>query len=273
MMQIAMDTQQSLSWADIERLARPETGREDRQEIVRQLLARAARNARETGAPAQLPAPSTAEYDEAMSRAIERTRQTRERLAQERRDAGRLWHLLESHPPAHRRILIRNDRRFQTWGLYDCLRERFQTLLEREPQAALEAAELILAAAQGLSPAAYGAGSVHDFQGEALIALGTARRVAGDLAGAQTALDQAGAILAMGTGDLLEKAELESARAALLRDLGRPEEAEQAGRRAVRLSHRVGGSKEPKRHNLEDFHADLRRERRAAISGFRPRRH
>ena len=151
---------------------------------------------------------------------------------QERRDAGRLWHFLESHPAAHRRILIRNDRRYQTWGLYDCLRERFHHLLEREPHAALEAAELALAAAQGLSPAIYGAGPVRDFQGEALIDLGTARRIAGDLAGARWRSIRPGD-LAMGTGDPLEKAGLETARAALLRELGRLEEAGQAGRRAL----------------------------------------
>src|SRR5215218_10866509 len=214
MMQIEMEKQQALSWADVDKLSQPETAREDRHEIVRRLVARAARatreSARETGDPARLPASPAADpdeaYDAALRRAVEGTRQTYERLMQERRDAGRLWHFLESHPAAHRRILIRNDRRYQTWGLYDCLRERFHHLLEREPHAALEAAELALAAAQGLSPAIYGAGSVRDFQGEALIDLGTARRIAGDLAGAQTALDQARAILAMGTGDPLEKA-------------------------------------------------------------------
>jgi tetratricopeptide (TPR) repeat protein len=277
-MQIGTETEQTLSWADVDRLSQPETAREDRHEIVRRLVARAARNARETGAPAQLPVAPAADpgeaYDAALRRAVEGARQTHERLMQERRDAGRLWHFLESHPAAHRRILIRNDRRYQTWGLYDCLRERFQHLLEREPHAALEAAELALAAAQGLSPANYGAGSVRDFQGEALIDLGTARRIAGDLAGAQTALDQARAILAMGTGDPLEKAGLETARAALLRDLGRPREAEQAEQRAARLAHRVGGLRErAEHHNLDDFHADLKRERRASISGFRPRRH
>jgi len=286
MMQIETQTEQTLSWADVDRLSQPETAREDRQAIVRRLVARAALLARdhtrdhqsETGAPAaQLPVPPAdpgEAYDAALRRAVEGTRQTHERLMQERRDAGRLWHFLESHPAAHRRILIRNDRRYQTWGLYDCLRERFHHLLEREPNAALEAAELALAAAQGLSPAIYGAASVRDFQGEALIDLGTARRIAGDLAGAQTALDQARAILAMGTGDPLEKAGLETARAALLRDLGRPEEAAQAERRAHRLAHRVGGMRERAEHHLlDDFHHDLKRERRASISGFRPRRH
>jgi predicted RNA polymerase sigma factor len=72
-------------------------------------------------------------------------------------------------------------------------------------------------------------------------------------------------MLAMGTGDLLEKAELESARAALLRDLGRPEEAEEAGRRALRLAHRVGGPKRSVLHrDLDDTAPHLRRRRRAA---------
>jgi tetratricopeptide (TPR) repeat protein len=284
--QIEENVQQALSWADVDRLSQPETAREDRQAIVRRLVARAAlvsrentgEKAKETGASPQRPVPPAADpgeaYDAALRRAVEGTRQTHERLMQERQDAGRLWNFLESHPPAHRRILIRNDRRFQTWGLYDCLRERFHHMLEREPHSAVEAAELALAAAQGLSPATYGAASVRDFQGGALIDLATARRIDSDLAGAQTALDQARAILAMGTGDPIEKAGLENARAALLRDLGRPEEAGQAERRAVRLAHRVGGIRErTNHHSLDDFHHDLKRERRASISGFRPRRH
>lgn len=271
-MEVDQEVQPTLSWADVDRLSQPETGGEDRREIVRRLVARAAHNPQRAAASPWSVVPEAGGYEEALRRVVEATRQRQKLLMRERSDAGRLWNLVEGQPPARRRILIRNDRRFQTWGFYDCLLERYQILLEREPQAAIEAAELALAAAQGLSPAAYGEESVRDFQGVALIALGTARRVAGDLEGAQTALDQAGAMLAMGTGDLLERAELESARAALLRDLGRPEEAEQAGRRAVRLAHRAGGPKSPaKRRDLDDTDPHLRHKRRASISGFRPR--
>ena len=52
-------------------------------------------------------------------------------------------------------------------------------------------------------------------------------------------------MLAMGTGDPLEKAELESARAALLRDLGRPREPRQAGAPGAAAAHRAGGPQEP----------------------------
>lgn len=259
-MQIEKNVPQALSWADVEKLCQPEAGGRERQEIVRRLVSQAARNAWRGTPDAGLPdAAEPEEYEDALRRAVERTRQSHERLAQEKRDAERLWALLESHTPARRAILIRNDRRFQTWGLYQCLRERSQNLLEREPEAALQAAEWALVTARSLSPALYGEERVHDFQAEALIALAQARRVGGDLAAAGTALEQARTMLAMGSGDLLEKAELESARAALLRDLGRPEEAEEAGRKALRLAHRAGGPKRPGRlRDLDDTNPHLR---------------
>jgi len=265
-MQIEKNAPQALSWTDIEQLFQPEAGGRERQEIVRRLVSQAARNAWRGTPEAGLPdAAEPEEYEDALRRAMERTRRSHERLTQETRDADRLWALLESHTPARRAILIRNDRRFQTWGLYECLRKRSQALLEREPEAALQAAELALVTAQSLSPALYGEERVRDFQAEALIALAQARRVGGDLAAAGTALEQARTMLEMGSGDLLEKAELESARAALLRDLGRPEEAEAAGRKALRLAHRAGGPKRIAPHrDLDDTDPHLRRRRRAS---------
>jgi len=243
-MQIEKNARQALSWADVEKLFQPEADGRERQEIVRRLVSRAAHRTRQGVPAAVLPGEGgPEEYEDALRRAVERTRQGQERLTQEKRDAERLCSLLEGHSPARRGILIRNDRRFQTWGLFQCLRERAYALLERETAVAVQSAELALVTAQSLSPAAYGEERIHDFQAEALIALAQARRVGGDLAAAGTALEQAGTMLAMGSGDLLEKAELESARAALLRDLGRPEEAEAAGRKALRLAHRAGGPK------------------------------
>jgi tetratricopeptide (TPR) repeat protein len=265
-MQIERNTQQALSWADVEKLFQPEADGRERQEIVRRLVSQAAHRARQGAPAAALPGEGgPGEYEDALRRAVERTRQGQERLTQEKRDAERLWSLLEGHSPARRAILIRNDRRFQTWGLFQCLRERAYALLERETAVAVQSAELALVTAQSLSPAVYGEERVHDFQAEALIALAQARRVAGDLEGAEMALEQAWSLLAMGSGDLLEKAELESARAALLRDLGRPEEAEEAGRKALRLAHRVGGPKRVILHrDLDDTDPRLRGGRRAA---------
>src|SRR3954451_21004857 len=156
----------TLSWTDVERLFAQEAGGRDRQEIVRRLIAQAARHARQGIGPTIFLEDSR--YEEALRRAVATTRREQARLAGEKQEAQRLWNLLESHPPMRRRFLIRNDRRLQTWGFYECLREHSQNLLEREPGAALEAADLALTVAQSLSPALYGEEQVHDFQAEAL---------------------------------------------------------------------------------------------------------
>ncbi len=274
-MQIEQQAQRDLSWADIEILTQAEAAPEERRTVVRRLVAQAARNSRALGADGveRPTAAHEAAYDEAIHRAFAATRKKEERLRQERRDAGRLWDLLESEAPARRRIRVTNDRRFHTCGFYECLLERSQRLLDPSPQEAVEAAELALSAARGLPPGVYGEASVHDFQAAALVAVGTARRVAGDLAGAGKALDQAAATLATASGDPLETAELESARAALLRDLGYPEDAERAGRRAVLLAHRAGGPKRPFPPRELEESEPQRSARRVSISGFRPRRH
>ncbi|HEY0511463.1 MAG TPA: hypothetical protein VGH73_06145 [Thermoanaerobaculia bacterium] len=279
-MQQVEDTTQALSWSELEQLLQPDAAREARHAVVRKLLRGAAQGRREGAAPRETapgnaPEPAVeAAYGTAIQKAVANARRRQERLMQERRNAGRLLEILESQPPARRRILAHNDRRFHTWGLYDCLVERYHAFLEKEPAVAAESAELALTVARGLSPTVYGEDQVHDFQAAALILLGQARRIARDLEGAQSALDQAAELLAMGSGDLLERAELESARAALLRDLGRPEEAEIAGRKAVRLARRVGGPRErAAQRSLDDTHSDLRRGGRFPISAFRPRLH
>lgn len=259
-----------VTWGEIEKLFNTQTERKDRQRIVRQLLTQASRN-QEAQAEAGNEGVTTGHYDAAIQRALKGTYRVHDRMTQERRDSGRLWHALEGHPPARRQVIIRNDRRFQTWGLFHCLQERYRALVDDYPEVALEAAELAWSVAQTLDHAVYGEERVHDFQGAALIALGNARRLHGDLEGAKAALEQAEAVLALGTGDLLDKAELESLRGALLQASGKPEAADAALRRAGRLRQRVGGLRE---HKPEDDHPheSLHHRLHAAIPGFRPRR-
>src|SRR5262249_16823304 len=116
-MQIEKSASQALSWTDFEKLFQPEAGGGGRREVVPRLGFQAAGRTC-VGLP---DAAGAEDYEDALRRAVERTRQSQERLTQERRDAERLWFLLESHTPARRAILIRNDRRFQTWGLFECL--------------------------------------------------------------------------------------------------------------------------------------------------------
>lgn len=258
-----------VTWGEVEDLLGSD--RETRQSIVRRLLAVAARNV-ETGPGivAEEIRPARGQYDAAIRQALVGTKTVQSRLERERHDAARLWHTLEGHPPARQRVMVRNDRRFQTWGLFDCLQKRAWQLLEEEPEAALEAAELSWVVAQTLDHVAYGDEPVHDFQGSALVVLSNARRVAGDLEGAKAALDQAQTLLPLGTGDLLDRAELETVRADLLKALGETEAAEAARHRAGRLQKRVGGLRD--RTAEEAPHEPLHHRLHAAIPGFRPRR-
>ncbi|HSG41369.1 MAG TPA: hypothetical protein VLE27_17135 [Thermoanaerobaculia bacterium] len=260
----------SVTWGEIEKLFNTQTDRKDRQHIVRQLLSQAYRS-RESQDEARSEAEMTGHYDAAIQRALKGTHRVHDRMMQERRDAGRLWGALEGHPPARRQVMIHNDRRFQTWGLFECLQERYRALVDEDPEAALEAAELSWSVAQTLDHAVYGDERVHDFQGSALVALGHARHLQGDLEGAKAVFEQAEAVLALGTGDLLDRAELESLRGALLQATGKPEAANDALRRAGHLRQRAGGLRE---NNPDDDHPHepLHHRLHAAIPGFRPRR-
>lgn len=259
-------TERSVALGAIEKLMN--SGRDDRQRIVRQLLAGAAQRPE---AETELMAETTGQYDAVLRRALKDTQRIQGRLAQERRDAGRLWGMLEGHPPARREVMVRNDRRFQTWGLFDCLQQRYRHFLNAgERAAALEAAELSWIVAQTLSHAVYGEERVHDFQSSALVALSHARRINRDLEGAKAALSQAEDVLALGTGDLLDRAELESVRADLLQTLGHRDAAKHAQLRAGRLRKRVGGLREPVAE--EPLQETLHHRLHAAIPEFRPRR-
>lgn len=271
MRQTEMNTTTSpVTWGEIEKLFQPQSSRQDRQHVVRQLLAQASRIVDRQAEP-QTNAETAGHYDAAIRQALKGTHRVHDRMMQERRDTGRLWGALEGHPQARRQVMIRNDRRFQTWGLFHCLQERYRAFLDDHPEAALEAAELSWSVAQTLSHDVYGEERVHDFQSSALIALGHARHASGDLQGAKEAFEQAEAVLALGTGDLLDKAELESLRATLLQASGQPDAAKVALRRAGRLQKQVGGVREHK-PEADPPHEPLHHRLHAAIPGFRPRR-
>jgi hypothetical protein len=187
------------------------------------------------GAPADPEA-----YEAVFQRLSESLGGHRQRLARERQLGPRQWEALEKHPQARRLVRIRNDRRFQTWGFHQFLIQRSCTLAAADPRAAADAAELALAVARCLDPADYGEERVSDFRAEALAALAEAKRQQNDLAGAWVAFEAARDCLWEGTGDPLEKAELELLHERLLRDAGRQEDAELALQRARNLFRRIG---------------------------------
>lgn len=226
----------------VERLFKSALSRDDARQVVRHLLAGSLphppsrRHASRTG-------PRKADegcYDEAFRRTERQLAAAHERVKRERRLAYVQWTSLESHPPARQLMMVRNDERLHHWGFYDLLLEKSRATASTDPAAAVSLAELSLGVAERLDPEVYGAERTADFRTTALAALGDARRRAGDLTGARLAFSQARIHLEMGTGDLLEEANLLGGLVNLLCDLGDYETAGQSLERAGSLYRRMG---------------------------------
>jgi hypothetical protein len=181
-----------------------------------------------------------AAYDEIFDKMAKGVDETRKRLAAERKDASARWEALEAHPQARRLVRIGNDRRFQTWGFHQFLLARSRQLVEHDPRKALEAAELALTVAKNLSRAEHGEERTADFRAAAWTAIADARSRLGNTDSAWEAVDCAEEALEDGTGDPLEKAELEQIIARLLKTIGYDAEAERAARRATNMFRRIG---------------------------------
>lgn len=181
-----------------------------------------------------------AAYDGIFDRLAQGVAETRQRLVAERKEANSRWEALAPHPQARRMVRIGNDRRFQTWGFHQLLLLRSRKLVEHEPKKALEAAELALAVAKSLPLWEHGEERTADFRAAAWTAIADARGRLGDADSAWDAVDCAEEALEEGTGDPLEKAELEQVKARLFKSLGYDEEAERATRRATNMFRRIG---------------------------------
>lgn len=227
---------------------RSELPRQQNLEIVRQLLGGRAVAPRaelalvrpDGSAARHTPAGEESRYDDAFRKAEVSLGEAQARVEREKQAAPGHWALLEPHPQARRQVMIRNDKRLQTWGLYNCLLGLSREAADREPRQAVALAELADTIAGTLDPEVYGPLRITDFRAAALVALGNARRLAGDLTGARVAFQQARVHLEMGTGDPLEEATLARLLANLLCDLGEYEKAAQALERAAALARRLG---------------------------------
>jgi hypothetical protein len=182
-------------------------------------------------------------YDGAFRRVEEGVRETQKRLLRDRRHGQFRWTVLEKHPQARRLVMIHNDRRLQSWGLYRFLLDRSRSLAAHDARVAAELAELALAVARNLDPDEHGEERIADFLAGAFAALAEAKRRLSDQAGAWELFNAARENLGEGTGDPLERAEMEMLRARLLRDSGREQEADEALRRAGNLFRRIGDSR------------------------------
>ncbi len=148
----------------------------------------------------------------------------RSALWRERAAAPALASELLAIAPERREDRLRQDARFQTWGLCELLLTKSLETLE-DPVTASSLATLALTGADRLDGDEHPAAVVADLQARAWAAAGEARRRQGDLAGAEVALRAAAGCLAQGTGDLLVEARLLEFEALLRRAQGRGGEA------------------------------------------------
>ena len=203
----------------VERFVNAELPRAENRDLVRLLLGL------EGTANAGDPPTAVNAYEHAFSGAARRLDDAARDLEAERREAPRSWAALAVQPRERRLLRVRNEARFATWGLHALLLERSRASAGQDPEAAAHLAELALAVADRLDPRRYGAERVADFRGAALIALGTARRLAGERDAAEQTAAEARETLENGTGDRLEEAELLRLEGALCLDAGAGEEA------------------------------------------------
>jgi tetratricopeptide (TPR) repeat protein len=193
---------------------------------------------------AEMPYSWTAEGHFDVTEAFERVLRTiadeETALDRERAEAPRLFAELDSHPAPRRQLLARNSSRFQTWSLCELVIDKSFEAGFVSPPAAVELAELGVAIAETLDAERYSSSLVRDLQARACSVLGNARRLTGDLRGAEEVFGEAEGLLEEGTGDVIEEARLYSFTASLRSDQRRFDEAIRLAGHAETIYRRAG---------------------------------
>ncbi|MFP5285366.1 MAG: hypothetical protein ACLGI9_06485, partial [Thermoanaerobaculia bacterium] len=208
----------------LERFMRSELQGQPRRTIVRHLLTGCPRCVEETYRLWSLGDRRPAQ-DSGDSRIFERLSrsgaESERRLAGERREAPHLLDRLLDEARPRRLALICADRRFQSAALCELLIERCR---RADPPAAEEMAEAAVAVAGQIDGRLCGATVSSSLRARSWAHLGNARRLTGDLGGAEEALASAEPLY-RDTGDAMERAELEGIKACLLGEQGKLDEA------------------------------------------------
>lgn len=168
-------------------------------------------------------------YSHLVRRVLREARQEgdhrRSLLAQERRQAGRLWREVRDLDASARREKVWEDPCFQSWGFFELLVDKARSAVLEEPLRAEEMLRLALDVSDHLSPDVYGPGSVESAKARAWASLGNALRVLSDFRQAEHAFRQAEVHLAAGWLDPLDEALLLEYKSSLRRAQRRFDEA------------------------------------------------
>jgi tetratricopeptide (TPR) repeat protein len=161
-------------------------------------------------------------------------------LEKERAEAPGLLARLLSHTREQREILLRNSRRFRTWGLLELVVEQTLEMSLRDPRRGEEYGRLALRVADFLDAGRYGAERLEDLRARTLAYIGNARRIQSDLVDADRTFRQALVHLRRGTGDVLELAIFLDLLASLRRSQRRFQESFSLLRKAVSVFLELG---------------------------------
>jgi tetratricopeptide (TPR) repeat protein len=189
-----------------------------------------------------------ADYDGAFERSWSVAAQWLRTLSRERAAAPDLLAELAEHTGEQRELLLRNGRRFHTWGLCELLIEHSLTASLQNPVEGEELGLLALRLLDLLPSERYRAENLEDGRARAWAHVANARRIRSDLDGAERAFRAAWGRFEAGSRDLFEKAILLDLEASLHRARRRFAAAFGFLRRAVGLflelgeRHRAGRS-------------------------------
>jgi tetratricopeptide (TPR) repeat protein len=188
------------------------------------------------------------EYDRAFNRILGVATDWFGFLARERSEAPILFAELMEHSGKQRDLVLRNLKRFHTWGLFELLTERSLTVSVEDPRLGEDLGLLALRLSEVMEAQRYHAGSLEDLRARAWAHVANARRIQSDHKGGDEAFRQAWWHLELGSQDPFEHAILLDLDASLHRAQRRFDEAIRSLRRAVSIflqlgeNHRAGRS-------------------------------
>jgi tetratricopeptide (TPR) repeat protein len=181
-----------------------------------------------------------ADYGPAFERSYQVLEQRQAALARERGEAPQLLARLIGLIPERQQLLLRNSRRFQTWGLLELLIQYGERETFIDPAHGEEIYRLALEVSTYLDSSFYGKDRIEDMRARALGSIGNARRIMMDLPASEEAFEEAFLRLRKGTADLRERAELLAQQASLRRAQQHYEESLRHLRRVVAIFEQTG---------------------------------
>lgn len=184
--------------------------------------------------------PDVASYRSAFVNVMTRLDREARRLQQSRSLAPSLLAALVGQPPQRRLLLVRNSSRFASWGLAELLLEEARSHWTEDAREAESLARLALKVTQQLEVGGESAAYLRDLKARGWAFLANARRIRSDLASSEKAFSVARQLLADGSGDPIERAQVMELEVSLLRAQRRFEDGANLLKQVIRSYRRAG---------------------------------